>query len=371
MNGISTATASSNMGIGHSMGGIVLRQMDYRNPNYYLGGIITVGSPNKGAAIVNSIESGAVDAALNHACSSLASGPGAQLVFTPWVVRGYTREDFCEIHKNVILDQLFDLNSVPSDPGPQDLKVGSSAMNTINNFNSNIPQIAIWGNEESPVHWRLVSSMLNGNVNDQDFVEVARAVEAIYIAFEASNFAAMIVSASYAPVNPAAFTAAIYFGIASRMWGRGVRWLQTSEDTWLTVIGAAGTQTINYTIPSAVPNSGCEVYYAAYQATFFPWILSQFISCMQQCATNPGCYQTTNVTQTVTLGNASDGFIPAGSQVMDGLPQSNIYEAVGVNHREETNTSQSLPNGQDIMRITFNDIFANRDQGDFFLTPIR
>ena len=73
----------NNIGIGHSMGGNVLRNIDVTEvgADQRFGGIITVGTPNDGAAIVNSIDNGDVDAAITHACGELLAGPTSEIPF--------------------------------------------------------------------------------------------------------------------------------------------------------------------------------------------------------------------------------------------------------------------------------------------------
>ena len=65
-------------------------------------------------------------------------------------------------------------------PSAQDLQVGSPIINNINNNGSGIPQLSIWGNERSPVHWRLLSSLDSGNANDTEWVEIAEDFRAAY-----------------------------------------------------------------------------------------------------------------------------------------------------------------------------------------------
>jgi hypothetical protein len=67
------------------------------------------------------------------------------------------------------------------------------------------------------------------------------------------------------------------------------------------------------------------------------------------------------------IGNVVES-IASGSQVMNGIPPNNIYEARGVNHMEQVNTSGSQPSGEDVMDVRFNQIF---DRTDFFETNRR
>ena len=74
--------------------------------------------------------------------------------------------------------------------------------------------------------------------------------------------------------------------------------------------------------------------------------------------------------QTAFVQHPSDGLICAYSQILDGLPQSNIYEAVAINHAEEVgydNRPQvGNPNEPIVeMERVFNLIW---DRTDFFYT---
>lgn len=355
--GDSTHTAPSNLGIGHSMGGVVLREMHRSaGTTHHIGGIITVVSPNNGAQIVNSMKTGAVAASIGNGCNKLARGPLSQMPLQNWIIGGMSRLAFCGILEASLLNPL--ANFV-DEPGSNDLEVGTQAISNINSHNFTIPQIAIWGNEESPVHWRTVSSTINVN-NDQSIVLVAQGVEALYGAFMSLNIAKAASSGIMGFVNPIAFIGTAIYSYRAVEWDAGRRWLRNSEDDYLTLIGATGTQSYTYQAPGQT--TGC---------TFSFFNIGAYINCITQCQADPNCPFNANFTQTVILGGASDGFIASGSQVMNGISPDNEYEARGVNHMEQVNTSGSMPNNEDVMRVTFNRIFSNRGSGDFFTTPTR
>jgi hypothetical protein len=82
---------------------------------------------------------------------------------------------------------------------------------------------------------------------------------------------------------------------------------------------------------------------------------------------DPNCYEIVDVTRDVFVKESSDGFIPTSSQIFNGSLRD--YEAQGVNHREELNTTaQQTLNGNDEMRDVFNLIWT--DPG-FFETDTR
>ena len=81
------------------------------------------------------------------------------------------------------------------------------------------------------------------------------------------------------------------------------------------------------------------------------------------------CTQQVTRTRTVTINGASDGFFCASTQIFDPFEPENIYEALGVNHSDESNTEflQTF-NDNDEMRRIINEIF---DRDDEFAVPIR
>ena len=55
--------------------------------------------------------------------------------------------------------------SLQSAPTIEDVKPSSNAMVALNNYQSPIPIINIWGEENSPTHWRWLSSTLYNDDN--------------------------------------------------------------------------------------------------------------------------------------------------------------------------------------------------------------
>jgi hypothetical protein len=70
-----------NIGIGHSMGGLAVREVDRTRTGPYqrFGAMVTVGTPNNGAQIINSIRSGDVTDATENACEKLSAGPLSEI----------------------------------------------------------------------------------------------------------------------------------------------------------------------------------------------------------------------------------------------------------------------------------------------------
>jgi len=72
----------------------------------------------------------------------------------------------------------------------------------------------------------------------------------------------------------------------------------------------------------------------------------------------------------VTVHYPSDGFNPKYTQIIPGLPEGNVYEIKNANHIEVRNMSHKGISG-DNTKIKFDEIWRDRNPGDFFLTPKR
>ncbi len=72
----------------------------------------------------------------------------------------------------------------------------------------------------------------------------------------------------------------------------------------------------------------------------------------------------------VTVHYPSDGFNPKYTQIIPGLPEGNVYEIKNANHIEVRNMSHKGISG-DNTKIKLDEIWRDRNPGDFFLTPKR
>ena len=70
---------SNNIAIGQSMGGIVLRESDRLNPRRRFGGLITLGSPNRGGAVINAMQNGQVESLFQEGCTEMSQAVGVSL----------------------------------------------------------------------------------------------------------------------------------------------------------------------------------------------------------------------------------------------------------------------------------------------------
>ena len=172
---------SRTIAVGHSLGGVALRQAN-KDDNSLFGGIITVGSPLDGARLANAVISGEADRFIRQSVEILQRGPilsksrtGLQkfkdtflnpipsplLIFWPSnLIRlfgsGYALKGTQKLADNAN-KAIFDRFN-PNNPSVRDLDENSSYLRSIRNFQSPQAKIIAWGNEDSPVHVRLMAS---------------------------------------------------------------------------------------------------------------------------------------------------------------------------------------------------------------------
>lgn len=334
-------TANRNIGIGHSLGGLMLRDADRRTSNF--GGIITVTTPNYGAPIANAIRDGSANNAINNACNKLIAGPQAQAYSLPWqIIPELTNVDLCNlfIKNNFIESQINAPNSI------EDLETNSTAINTINNHNTSTQMISIWAEENSPVHWRLASTLRYGN--DYKLVNKVNDARGIYNSMYHYNHAKAVANSFFNP-----FMAAV-FHHKSREWKKGRDWIDNSETIYSSLIKTSRLEQQTYWIRDWIPceqplrmdNSDKNTLYRI-DEDCGEWVYVQR-------------------TRYVTVNYPSDGLLPQYTQELQNIPTQNRYKISGANHMEVGNMSNSSQG--DLTRATFNDIF---DRDDYFKTLTR
>lgn len=329
---------ASSLAIGHSLGGVVARNLDRTNPGTFAGGLITVGSPLDGATIANSVLDGRAASGISNGTSTMLRGPYATLAFlwSPLFTIGadaITATFLPSVMNFIIIDQ-----NVANLPTMNDLQVGGNGIELEKAAAPTAtPKISIWGNEESPTHWNILGTMQNKNV-----ANIADITADVY----------GIVSLTHLTIG--AFNWWNGFGwwnfFAAFEWYAGYDWLAyRSEPVWNHIIRAdlVGTQCYQE-----------ERNFCQYDMTTCDDMNPrQWANCQLIC--NPGiatfCVQ-------VHSNGQSDGWIPATSQRGDGSNSWRVAngavssavakrEALGVNHFEEIEATNP------VMQGIFRDIF--------------
>ena len=337
------STAPTNLAIGHSMGGVMIREVDRTTASNdkRFGGFITVASPNYGAPISANVLNGNVNSFIVKATNDLTAGFIAQSFGMPWtIITDWTTQ--------VVIDLLIGCSDFTSTTTNNDLKEGSTAMNTLNNFTSNAHRISIIAEETSPVHWRLIGTMTFGagssfsNPGDAMMVSIANILRnqynSWYIAHQASAIS-----------NPLLF---YHHQTCAIAYKKGKDWFDDSETVWCNLIKTTRTETI--TVNDLI------------------W---------QPCLIRPGfpppppdCGEWVEYTYTynVTKNYKSDGLLPTYAQELKGATGGNRYVIDHANHMELKNMKYSTTaNGQanDGTRVTLNTIFNRNPSQDWFYTP--
>lgn len=357
----------NNIGIGHSMGGIVLRNLERTQSNFSrkINGLITVASPNSGAGIANSFNDNSLLAASQKACTELTAGPISELFGLPWTTvslsilsaigANLTTKNLCELFiTNDLLEQFAGTPSVR-----EDLRQGSPLIQQLNLRNPVIPQLTMVAEENSPVHWRLFGSIATRNRPVQNDIFVADAVgltREIYNGFYITRTSGSVVSAILGFLNPAFFAAAVLNGYKASQWKKGKDWIDDSETIWNGLTKSSRIETQRYWVYVWRP---CHDPFSRPQ---------QRVASLNSGECDTWVWE--ERTRNLMVHHPSDGFIPSYSQDIASLPASNRYFINGANHIELLNMSNSSLNGvpNDATRGRFTEIFRDRDD-IFFVNP--
>jgi len=371
-----------NMGIGHSLGGVVFRELDRRetdlannNPQFErtISGYITVGSPNYGAGMADAAVNGNLQNVLTDGCERLAAGPISEIPVLGFVINGYTRNTLCDF----LYDECL-VNKLPNGQTLSDLRLAGDFMSHesigptnipqgLNHFNSSLPRISIWGNENSPVHWRFASSFATDSADDLLIVNTTNQFRAGYNTFFIGNTSMSVTMATLGFFNPIAFVGVPILAHRAVQWKKGQDWFDNSESIWNALIVCQGSYTLNYHVYDNPVQNFCSG--AQYGQQFFncaAGVCSSVV--LYEWASLANCISTTTYSETVNVNHPSDGFVCSYSQILNDIPQNNIYMAEGVNHQDQTDTRTGQnPSGTDVMRTIFDQIW-NRGGNDFFHT---
>jgi pimeloyl-ACP methyl ester carboxylesterase len=158
---------SQNIAVVHSMGGLVWRTLDIAQPGRKAGGIITLGTPNRGSTALIALKNGTAEALLNDGCNKIglsissatlaawAAGYGGAYTFVGGTTLTLFQNAICT---EIINDQRQTFPTATAPNSIRDMSEGSGVITNLNNFNTPTFKIGLFGVEASPVHMRLFSS---------------------------------------------------------------------------------------------------------------------------------------------------------------------------------------------------------------------
>jgi hypothetical protein len=378
---------NQNIAVAHSMGGIVWRNLDRLQPTQKAGGIITLGSPNRGGAILNSIQNGTIEAELRSGCTEAAdvvgstalafgvSGLFGAVASTALAIGGPVfvafKDNLCGGFFNRLRTGLPSATSQPL----QDMMVGSTLINTLNNANTATKKVGVFGVEESPVHIRVLGSFfaqpsskpLNVGVADATDIEAVNAFNTVNDVMAAGEAVFIVATVAYminAIWNWSLLFPAMACAWAAYEWGDFRRWLAQSESRWHATIGAGGffTETVNSRVFTC--QSAMQDIYDLWESRRISAAQMRLMRANLQA--NPNCWATMPVEINFPINNESDGLFNAGTARIPTDPNDARHV---VNERVEGANHQELLNHFRMTR-KFSDIFAGRTNADrFFITP--
>lgn len=338
---------------GFSMGGVVGREIDVNRQRNF-GGIITSGSPLDGARIANSVRNGEAFNAIADGADVVLRGPLRQIGPTAYVfeVAGLAVTQLVRGFESVF--NIFGLQQT-NNQGTTDLMEGSGYMNSgIRDSQTNTPKVLIYGNENAPGCWRILSQAI-GNGDDEQYVSVAFAAGYVYEAAMWVNFgiAAYYGIAAFFTFGATAWLAAYYAYVAIG-WMEGMNfWRSDADRNWNYLIGASipSYQTVCYEQLNPAAYADCLLF-----STETPDDYERcYLSSMEQY-----CYN-----YYAQVNAQSDAFIKAASQSGFNSAWANNavrIEAQGVNHLEM--------NRHPTMGFIYDNIFnGTAGASEFFITP--
>lgn len=247
-----------NLAIGHSMGGLNLRQTELNEEPLPLGGIITIGTPHRGAHFAASYFNGDLDQFISSMTGALLAGPKRDPYASLFLYKLNYQTDLPLINvlkkdqmgltdliglfgKGKTFDFLGQL--LDSEQSIRDLSPGSGALASLNQQVSNRKAYLFWGEEDAPVHWRFLSSLLystcDGNVTgptDELLLPVVKRMRDVYAGLEIAN--RVICDIGYLISLGLGDKQEMSMCILANKYHLGKQWIDQSENEWSKLTGA-------------------------------------------------------------------------------------------------------------------------------------
>ncbi|MCX8481008.1 MAG: hypothetical protein ORN58_03725, partial [Sediminibacterium sp.] len=256
---------NQNIAIGQSMGGLLVRGIDNVAPNTKFGGLITMGTPNKGGTIFNNNMQAAKDILNNGANEILDIGVTA-VHWVPvfgWFIffNGYAnllRTDILSCANNILESEI---NQKVPISLRQNLQENSTIIQNLNNNNSSTFKIGVYGVENSPVHWRLLSNYLYNNpwnmnlnqVNDVRVVNDVNNIRTEIVSWRNSLGSWYCDWWAWVIASPVCLYIELALNSVRSEMQDLINWTDNSEAQWHQVIGAGGFYTEKRYITSLKP----------------------------------------------------------------------------------------------------------------------
>lgn len=375
------------IGIGHSMGGLIARTIEqsHRGRDARFCAIITVGTPNTGALIINNIVNGAALHALKTGMVTILRPLGALLgvALTPldFSVIKATPENlpwaFAEnatfggvlagVIANHLTESLRSSLDIYTLAPASDMIVSSGYLDSLRSREHQVPCVAIWGNEDPRGVFRLACSFIRRDIIPYDYLDstydgcveniantvtdVAMYTKGVLRAIACFTFIATLFYPELIPLIPVALSVANDF--EKLEWYCRV----DAENTWRRLIGATWVDTIRRRVSQYYYNPSTRQWHRIPSVVINAEDLGDPERYQQYRQSLENLYEEIYVLSQ----SPSDALIVRDSQIgVPGLLQA--YEAKGANHLEQGNH----PN----VRKAFEDIFSDPNRESLY-TPKR
>ena len=314
----------NDIAIGHSFGGVNLRNIDSQNLDLF-GAYITVGSPHLGSKLANSTLNGELEAWVTLGCKDVVADPIASLIslfgFDPptWLIddAGFF---MCDLVFGILMEQAETF--VGSGLGIDELVLDGPIANLPE---ASIPAISITCSSDYHIMWNLlqgaVESKYPNSINGKPFSVFAKFIQDNTLATSK-----LLSNISY--LNRFGFLNFHHqqqLKKASREFLESYTWMRNSEAVWSELIGAGGgvtwieSQTEIWACDCYNINTGapvpCDALGSSDEITIYD--IDPFSTCAQ--TDNEDCWIIEN-TSTPVFGEdlPSDGLLPVHSQSQPG-----------------------------------------------------
>lgn len=386
-------TGANNILMGHSTGGVTARMMEHHPVasqqalmTQYFGGYITVGAPHRGIKLINSYQNGNLELYFVDGCQEVLIDPIVATTANWALNNGYTAifagitlfintnsgELICSSAYSA-LESSDDLSLFLAPNTINDLKEGSSTL-------ANLPtgsakhRIFLYGNEESPVHWRFLSSLVKNppvqippppatyQPGDVDYVQTANTIKIVEEISGSMFFAFGIMH-----MIQGQFWNGLNSFLTGIQWHQGANWISNSESGWNNLIGANDWVTI--TQPGGPPVFTCWNIIEDIEADYEDGAIDfqTYVQQLHAVHQNPNCYTSGTVTITIPNNQISDGLATMiNTHVSPGDPCHLPIDQA--NHQEEVHH----PNAWDVYTKIFDGVpeitqKCGQDTRDFFI----
>jgi len=329
--------------IAQSMGSLNGRQFHKNNPTAF-GGFISTGGPNAGAIIANRIDTkvwtdtrnaiinkglagfnAAVSNPITYSLSLISVTPAGLLLST--ISDLISSKNYKKLYDEYVKQELDNISTSTfgDEPTKNELKVGSTKINELANYNMDIPMIAVWGDEMYPYFLRNASAKFY-NKSKQYPTEVGALKEDLHEkaigAFKSFN--QTIKSTS----DVLKFTTLINYFIFDNVSNKA----KTSIDFF----SGPFQMSMDQLAGNWITETFTTTYTTTCQENNEPESLGNEGGFLEE--TLSGCFVERTYTYTVTLLEPNDGVVPKSSAIaLPGVHPSCVVRAENVNHEEMKN----------------------------------